>query len=156
MTPTTDPMTFAVSCPTCNTPIEGYQHDNGIKLTNPYDGPNGGPGTRLGTFDEIGDAHRYDSRIEQAPEHGMVTLDPCGHSFRGYEGGTDLLGRIFQAQVAWQNAEADVTIAEHADLLAAAEANGGGPVAEKWQAAVRSGSADARGLLVALRALADR
>jgi hypothetical protein len=147
---------ITVTCPTCNTRIEGYRHDNGMRATNPYGGPYGGPGTMLGTWDEVKNASQYASKVEAAPEFGMVALDPCGHSFRGYEGGLDLLARILEAQRQVEVDRAEAVIAEQADLLAAAEAHGAGAVAQRWRAAVRTSSAEASGLLAAMRTLVGR
>ncbi len=155
MTTALNPQDFAVPCPTCDTPIDGYEHENGLKLTDPHAGPFGGPGTLLGTWDEVKHGERIGVTIEQAPEFGTVTLDPCGHTFRGWEGGTELLARIYEARGHYMAARADATIAAQADLLAAAEANGAGAVAERWRQAVRSRSNEQSGLLAALKTLVE-
>lgn len=143
---------LGVDCPACNSAASGYELDAGVQITVPGGGPGGGPGTLLGAGDEV----RWGSgEVKAAPDFNRVTLHPCGHTFRGFEGGNDLLQRIRQVVDERNAAAAAATLAQHGELLRVAEAIGHGAVVEKYRQAVRARSRTEQGLLVTLRVLTE-
>lgn len=146
---------LGVNCPFCNAPTNGYDLEAGVQVTIPGAGPNGGPGTLLGAGDEVTGVPWGLGEVKAAPDFNRLTLQPCGHVFRGFQSGA-ILEKVHQVADERHDAKAEATLDRHADLLGAAEAAGHGAVAEKYRQAVRAGSGEQQGLLTALKALTAR
>lgn len=91
----------------------------------------------------------------RAPHYDRVTVHPCGHVLEGSYGHT-VLNAAAQLRAEKAERRANDLLAEHADLLAAAETAGHRAIADQYRTAVRTGSDAQAGLLVALRTVAGR
>lgn len=77
------------NCPTCGTPIESWERLSGLVATYPgaVATPGGGfiDGHRIGVGETPGPMYGVTPTISSAPDHDVMTLEPCGHTLRGPE-----------------------------------------------------------------------
>lgn len=151
--------TPAVACPACGAPVLGYDFSPGVVLTVPQavilPGGRVADGHLVGTMDEVYEqpGASFHSKRESAPDFDKVTVSPCGHQLQGREG-HEVLTALHTVAAEHAKVEAEAEIGRHADVLAAAEQAGHGNLAALYRAAVRRGSGEASGLLVAVKAVA--
>ncbi|MEU8023797.1 hypothetical protein AB0B88_16430 [Micromonospora haikouensis] len=148
--------TPAVACPICEAPVHTYTYRNGFMVTLPGAGPAGGPGTLVGTMADINPARLvYGHQINPAPQYDKADVEPCGHTLEG-EHAQQVDAKMREHAAADRERKTRATISEHADILDAAQRAGHEKVAQQYRRAVRTGSADASGLLAALRTLTGK
>jgi hypothetical protein len=151
--PVVDTTRPAISCPHCGAGVDTYEYRPGYTLEVPS--PIGGTDHLVGTADEIfgaPDARWTDKSPQRNSSFDEMTVSPCGHTLEGDDVRT-VLRAAAKHRASQRVAEVEATLAEHADLLAAVEASGASAVADRYREALQAGSADAAGLLAAMRAL---
>ncbi|MEU0078436.1 hypothetical protein ABZY58_11115 [Micromonospora tulbaghiae] len=147
-----------VGCPRCGAPVEGIDYRPGYQARVPAVGPDGRirddhvVGTLDGLHAEL-PATLVTAQPRPAPQFDKAYLALCGHTVEGADA-QRVFRQVRDVADRRRREQAEATIERHAGLLSSAEAAGYGQLVLRYRQAVHCRSADAPGILTALRTVA--